>query len=115
MAKITCPECANRVSVDPHIKKCPICGHAFTNVPTKSSTPKSGWTTASRISAICGCVTFILGISKLIINTTYVYGDAYNYIINSNMAVAYFVLTATFVISALLMVCIDSIKNRDGR
>ena len=66
------------------------------------------WKTAAKWSSRLGGVTFLLGLYKMFIYeidgeywNDYVGGDAYNFIINSNHATSYFVLTTMFVLATI--------------
>lgn len=75
-----------------------------------TSTRKASiWSTLAGCSLGCSFYTLYKGVDKMTnyynsdykqINA-YVGGDAYNYIINSNYATAFFVLTAMFVLAAI--------------
>ena len=69
---------------------------------------KSAWSILAICSLCCSFITFFMGVDKMInyrepdySHNAYVGGDAYNYIINSNYATAFFVLTAMFVLAAI--------------
>lgn len=79
----------------------------------------SYWIVTAILSTISGCFCFYKGIDKMMNYANgdyykanaYVGGDAYNYIINSNYTTAYFILAATFFISALCMVIIHYLRR----
>lgn len=74
---------------------------------------KKCWEVLSKISFAMSVVTLCLGFDKMLVydsgeyypfeyHNAYVGGDAYNYIINSNYATAFFVLTAALIIAGAI-------------
>ena len=82
------------------------------------------WCWLAVTSLVCGCITFIKGIHRMVKyeNSDYswgdhvnawVGGDAYNYIINGTHATAFFVLTAMFVLAAIGLVIIHYLAKNN--
>lgn len=73
---------------------------------------KSVWRSWAVASLVFGCVSFAIGLYKLLVYVNkdtypytsvnaYVGGDAYNYIINGTYTTAFFVLAGTFLLAAI--------------
>lgn len=98
-------------------------------VPIPKNTAKiklSVWLKLAIASLCCGIFTFCEGLNKMFrydsgdsyphnyVNA-YVGGDAYNYIINGNYATAFFVLTTMFVLTAVGLVIIHYISQKEEK
>lgn len=73
----------------------------------------SKWCVLAIISLICGIVTLIKGINRMTRGEVYVGGDAYNFIISGNHATAFFVLTAMFVLSAVGLLIVHYVSQKN--
>lgn len=114
---VTCPQCGQQMVI-PENTSSPADQPTVREEKPNESSEASGaqklsvWCWLAITSLACGCFTFYKGIDKMIhynagdrypyepVNA-YVGGDAYNYIINSNYAASFFVLTAMFVLAAV--------------
>jgi len=126
-----CPFCAEEIVGEVSI--CPFCGKTIAaekeyseNVSEKIEAEREGFKfpMSSIVSYILSLVFVSIGFYKMwsynsgedypfrAVNA-YVGGDAYNYIINSNYAVGYFVLALTFVLWGSTFAIIKAITLKD--
>lgn len=124
-----CPKCGKELNDDTKI--CDSCGFDFDSLHTENKKQKipvksgNGWIVASVCSFVVSIIMIYKGYDKYVnyynsdytsLNVnSYVGGDAYNYIINSNYVTGFYVLATLFTILGVGFLIIHYLSKKDNR